>query len=200
MKSVLDIGCGTGKIDKLLKDKGYDILGIDNSKEMIEYAQKNYPEVDFKQLDAENFRLDKKFDAVIALDSVLTFLTKEDAFETAIRNIVGHMKKGSIFFFDIGFTEKLIPKDFEDHFVKEVKKGNDVYKKETFMRRQEDFLVTNIKIIENSKTIIEEKHVHRIISENLVVKLLNGLGCKVEIKGNSNKQGYQPLEVTARKQ
>ena len=200
VKSVLDIGCGTGKIDKLLKGKGYDVLGIDNSKEMIEYAQRNYPEITFKQMDAETFKLDKKFDAIIALDSVLTFLTKEGAFEEAIKNFVSHMEQGSILFFNTGFTEKLIPKDFTDYFVKEVKKEGINYKKEYFMKRQGNLLVINIKIIENDKIIIEEEHIHRIISEEWVVKLLSDLGCEVEVSGNSNEQGHQPLEVIAKKQ
>jgi len=200
VKSVLDIGCGTGKIDKLLNDKKYEILGIDNSKEMIEHAQRNYPDITFKQMDAETFKLDEKFDAIIALDSVLTFLTKEDAFETSIKNIVNHMKKGSILFFNTGFTEKLIPNDFIDHFVKEVKKEGINYKKEYSMKRQGNLLVTNIKIIENNKVIIGEEHIHRIISEELVLKLLSDFGCEVEVSGNSNKQGHQPLEVIAKKQ
>ncbi|MBD3259365.1 methyltransferase domain-containing protein [Candidatus Woesearchaeota archaeon] len=199
VKSVLDIGCGTGKIDKLLKEKKYEILGIDNSKEMIEHAQRNYPEIVFKQMDAETFKLDNKFDAIIALDSVLTFLTKEGVFEEAIKNIVEHMKQGGILFFNTGFTEKLIPKDFTDHFFKEVEKEGINYKKEYSMKRQGNLLVTNIKIYENDKVIIEEDHIHRIISEDLVVKLLSELDCEVKLSGNSNEQGHQPLEVIAKK-
>lgn len=200
VKSVLDIGCGTGKIDKLLKDKKYEIFGIDNSKEMVEYAQRNYPEIVFKQMDAENFKLENKFDAIIALDSVLTFLTKEGAFEAAIKNIVKHMKQGSILLFNTGFTEKLIPKDFTDHFTKEVKKKGINYKKEYSMKRQGNLLVTNIKIFEGGKLIIEEEHIHRIISEDLVVKLLSELDCEVKLSDNSNEKGHQPLEVIAKKQ
>jgi len=200
VKSVLDIGCGTGKIDELLKDRGYEILGIDNSKEMIEHAQRNYPEIVFIQMDAETFKLDNKFDAIIALDSVLTFLIKEGAFEEAIKNIVEHMKQGGILFFNTGFTEKLIPKDFTDNFTKEVKKEGINYEKQYSMKRQGNLLVTNIKIIENDKVIIEEEHIHRILSEDLVVKLLTALGCEVKLSGNSNEQGHQPLEVLAKKQ
>jgi len=200
VKSVLDIGCGTGKIDKLLKDREYEILGIDNSEEMIEHAQINFPEIEFKQMDAETFKLEGKFDAIIALDSVLTFLTKEGAFEEAIKNIVGHMKQDSILFFNTGFTEKLIPKDFTDYFTKKVKKESVNYEKQYSMKRQGNLLVTNIKILENDKVIIEEEHIHRIISEDLVVKLLSELGCEVKLSGNSNEQGHQPLEVIAKKQ
>jgi len=199
VKSVLDIGCGTGKIDNLLKKKGFEVIGVDNSKEMITHAKKNYPKITFKQMDAQNFRLNKKFNAIIALDSVLTFLTKKGAFEKALKNIVNHMKKGSILYFDIAFTEKLIPDYFTDRYVKEVKKNGFHYKKEHSMKRKGNLLITNIKIIENDKIIIREKHTHRIVSEEFVVGLLTKLGCEIKISGNSNKKGYQPLKVIAKK-
>ena len=199
VKSVLDIGCGTGKIDKLLKDKGYEISGIDNSKEMIEYAQRNYPKITFKRMEAQTFKLNRKFDAIIALDSVLTYLTKKNDFEKAIKNIVNHMKKGSILYFEIGFTEKLIPNNFTDQVTKNVKKNGIIYKKEYSMKREGNLLITNIKIFEDNKLIIEEEHIHRILSENLVVNLLNDLGCEVKISGNSKHKGYQPLKVLAKK-
>jgi len=200
VKSVLDIGCGTGKIDNLLMKKGFEVLGLDSSNEMIEYARENYPGIIFKHMDAENFKLDRKFDAIIALDSVLTFLTEDGAFEVAIANIVGHMKKGSILFFNTGFTEKVIPMGFTDHFFKEVEKDGVNYKKEFSMKRQNNLLVTNIRIIENNKVIIEEEHVHRVISEELVLKLFKKLDCEVKLSGNSSDRGHQPLEVIAKKQ
>ena len=36
---VLDLGCGTGKLTRLLAAAGYDMIGIDNSEEMLEIAR-----------------------------------------------------------------------------------------------------------------------------------------------------------------
>uniref|UniRef100_UPI00405668F2 class I SAM-dependent DNA methyltransferase n=1 Tax=Agathobacter sp. TaxID=2021311 RepID=UPI00405668F2 len=36
---VLDLGCGTGKMTRLLSRAGYDMIGIDNSADMLEIAQ-----------------------------------------------------------------------------------------------------------------------------------------------------------------
>lgn len=36
---VLDLGCGTGKLTRLMYDKGYDMIGIDISPEMLEIAR-----------------------------------------------------------------------------------------------------------------------------------------------------------------
>ena len=35
---ILELGCGTGSMTELLADKGYDMIGIDNSEEMLEIA------------------------------------------------------------------------------------------------------------------------------------------------------------------
>ena len=35
---VVDLGCGTGTLTELLYQKGYDMIGVDNSQEMLEAA------------------------------------------------------------------------------------------------------------------------------------------------------------------
>ena len=39
---VLDLGCGTGTMTRLLRQKGYDMIGVDASAEMLEIAR-NHP-------------------------------------------------------------------------------------------------------------------------------------------------------------
>ena len=36
---LLDLGCGTGKLTRLLKKAGFDMIGVDNSEEMLEIAR-----------------------------------------------------------------------------------------------------------------------------------------------------------------
>ena len=35
---VLDLGCGTGSMTELLAEQGYDMIGVDNSEEMLDLA------------------------------------------------------------------------------------------------------------------------------------------------------------------
>ena len=44
---VLDVGCGNGRLLEVFSDKSIHYLGTDNSAELIESAQKNYPNYNF---------------------------------------------------------------------------------------------------------------------------------------------------------
>lgn len=52
-KNILDIGCGPGNSTAVLKERfpGADILGVDNSENMIDKAKASYPDLDFRICD-----------------------------------------------------------------------------------------------------------------------------------------------------
>jgi ubiquinone/menaquinone biosynthesis C-methylase UbiE len=66
--TILDIGCGPGNIAKFLvnQDKGYKILGVDLSLEMLKLARQNVPTEEFVMGDIRHLQLELKFDAAIA--------------------------------------------------------------------------------------------------------------------------------------
>jgi len=66
--SVIEIGCGSGFIlSKLKPSRG---VGIDISPEMIRIARKQYPGLEFLEMDAENMNLQEQFDYVIISDTL----------------------------------------------------------------------------------------------------------------------------------
>ncbi len=76
-ESVLDIGCGDGKLTAALAKqlpKGF-VLGVDNSIEMIRFARKNFPSdgfpnLSFKVCDARKLNFSKKFDLVVSFSTL----------------------------------------------------------------------------------------------------------------------------------
>lgn len=105
VKSILELGCGTGEHAFYFGEKGYEIHGIDISEKMLEIARKKLKtkklsNVTFSQADIRGARLDRTFDVVISLFHVMSYqIANEDlfnAFLTASR----HLKPGGLFLFD----------------------------------------------------------------------------------------------------
>jgi trans-aconitate 2-methyltransferase len=72
-ESVLDIGCGDGKVTAEIAaalPRGY-VVGLDGSREMIEFAQAHYPpgqfpNLEFVGMDARQIRLERSFDLIFS--------------------------------------------------------------------------------------------------------------------------------------
>lgn len=104
VSSFLDLGCGTGNHDFLLMDKGYCVTGVDLSIDMIKIAEKknksgNY-NGKFLQGNIQNLRLNKKFDAVLALFHVMSYQTSNEEVLQSMLTAKRHLKKNGLFLFD----------------------------------------------------------------------------------------------------
>ena len=69
---ILDMGCGTGHFIKYLEDKGYNnILGIDISKEQVEYCKKNISS-NIVQIDVFEYlkNVNEEYDLIVANDLI----------------------------------------------------------------------------------------------------------------------------------
>lgn len=73
--TVLDAGCGTGRIAIELARRGVDVVGVDLDPTMLAVARDKAPELDWREGDLALFDLDRQFDVVVAAGNVLIFLT-----------------------------------------------------------------------------------------------------------------------------
>ena len=58
-KKVLDIGCGVGNLTKYIMDKGFNVEGIDLSKEMLNIAKQKFNDIKFCEMDMKKITLKK---------------------------------------------------------------------------------------------------------------------------------------------
>lgn len=63
---ILDIGCGTGHLTQQIAAAGAQVVGLDNSPDMIAAAQTSYPGIEFVVADAADFRFAEPFDAIFS--------------------------------------------------------------------------------------------------------------------------------------
>ncbi len=95
---VLEIGSGPGHVADTLARAGAEVVGIDFSPEMVSIATRAYPEIDFKQADAEDIPFEATtFDAVIA-NFVVHHLAQP---EKVFREITRVLKPGGRFVFAV---------------------------------------------------------------------------------------------------
>jgi cyclopropane fatty-acyl-phospholipid synthase-like methyltransferase len=68
---VLDLGCGTGEpVARYIVEKGFRVVGVDESEKMLEIAKRVVPEAEFIHSDMVEVQLMDKFAAAVAWDSV----------------------------------------------------------------------------------------------------------------------------------
>lgn len=109
-KTILNLGCGTGKHDFLLSKLGYEVTGVDLSDEMLKIANvsrtndqtiKNQPL--FIKGDIRYIQLDKQFDVITALFHVISYLPTNKDIALAFDTVKKHLKPGGIFIFDVWY-------------------------------------------------------------------------------------------------
>ena len=97
-ENILDLGCGTGDLTKKISGSAKMVVGLDNSLEMVQAAQRKYPEITFFNSNGKNFHIDYIFDAVFS-NAVLHWIPEADK---VIKNINKHLKIGGRFVAEFG--------------------------------------------------------------------------------------------------
>ncbi len=104
IKSILDLGCGTGTHASLLAKKYQRVEGIDISENMILQArEKKLGNMDFHHQDVVNFSLPNRFDVITSLFHVVSYQTTNDSIMGMIKQVSFHLNGGGLFIFDVWY-------------------------------------------------------------------------------------------------
>lgn len=107
---VLDLGCGTGTLTRLLAGEGYDMIGIDNSPDMLEIAMEKSAEKGQEILyllqDMRQFELYSTVGTVISVCDSLNYLLSEEDLLQTFRLVNNYLFPGGIFLFDFNTVYK----------------------------------------------------------------------------------------------
>ena len=109
IRSVLDLGCGTGNHVLPLAEKGYELVGVDRSARMLDAARRKVSkqrlsgQTVFYEGDIRSFRVDQSFDASLMMFAVLGYQLENRDVLAALRNARRHVVPGGILIFDVWY-------------------------------------------------------------------------------------------------
>lgn len=96
----LDLGCGNGNLTSALEKRGFSVIGIDQSDDMLSLARKDYPDIEFRKGDALTFSLEKKADLIFS-NAVFHWIDEERQ-DDLMENISRNLKRGGELVFEMG--------------------------------------------------------------------------------------------------
>ena len=113
---VLELGCGTGTVTEMLADAGYDMIGIDNSEEMLAEAMEKRAESGHDILyllqDMQDFELYGTVRAVISVCDSMNYLTDEEDLDMPFDSLTFRQKnQTSILNSEVRSWNHLLQKD-----------------------------------------------------------------------------------------
>jgi SAM-dependent methyltransferase len=93
--SVLDAGCGTGRVAQELSRRGHDVVGVDMDPGMLEAARRKAPDLPFVQGDLADpaLELPGPFDTVVLAGNVLIFVAPGTE-GAVLANLAGRLAPG----------------------------------------------------------------------------------------------------------
>ena len=114
--TVLDLACGTGTMTWLLTDRGYELIGVDGSEEMLAAATEKSGQVEgippiFLHQSMPQLDLYGTVDAAICCLDSLNYLTRPADVQRTFRRLHLFIAPGGLLVFDINTVAKLAALD-----------------------------------------------------------------------------------------
>ena len=94
-RSVLDAGCGTGRVGRELARRGLDVAGVDIDEGMLATARAKAPDVAWHLADLATVDLARAFDAIVMAGNVMIFLAPSTE-AAVVANMARHLAPGGV--------------------------------------------------------------------------------------------------------
>ncbi|MFC8042543.1 class I SAM-dependent DNA methyltransferase [Nocardia sp. NPDC057353] len=95
-RTLLDLGCGTGRDAGYLAGIGYTVTGLDSATAMLDHARATHPAANFVHGDLRAFRLGTRFDTITCLDSALLYCHTNAELAAFLAHCAHHLTPGGL--------------------------------------------------------------------------------------------------------
>ena len=107
---VLELGCGTGSLTELLAGKGYDMIGVDNSGDMLQIAMEKREvsgsDILYLLQDMREFELYGTVRAVVSICDSMNYITEYEDLVQVLRLVNNYLDPEGILIFDLNTEYK----------------------------------------------------------------------------------------------
>lgn len=103
VRRVLDLGCGTGGHAVVLAGRGYDVLGVDRSAEMLELARARSSAARFQLGEIGQVDAGETFDAALMMFAVLGYQVGNGDVQAALATARRHLRPAGLFLCDFWY-------------------------------------------------------------------------------------------------
>lgn len=105
---VLDLGCGTGSLTRLLAGKGYDMIGVDYSPQMLQIARDKEEDSSILYLlqDMREFELYGTVAAVVSVCDSVNYITEPEDLRDVFKLVNNYLDPNGLFIFDFNTEYK----------------------------------------------------------------------------------------------
>ena len=107
---LLDLGCGTGSVTELLAKAGFDMIGIDNSEEMLDIAmEKRYEsglDILYLLQDMRDFELYGTVKGVVSICDSMNYILDDEDLLDVFKLVHNYLDNDGIFVFDMNTMYK----------------------------------------------------------------------------------------------
>jgi len=182
---VLDLGCGTGSVTELLAKAGFDMIGIDNSEEMLEIAMEKKTEADLDILyllqDMREFELYGTVKAVVSICDSMNYILEDEDLLEVFRLVHNYLDNDGIFIFDMNTMYKYQEILADNTFAEDREQSSFIW--ENFYDEEEQINQYDLSIFVQEEDgrycKYEETHLQRAYERRCVEELIKESGLEL---------------------
>lgn len=176
---LLDLGCGTGKLTRIMAEKGYDMIGVDYSYEMLDIAKSESEEAILYLLqDMREFELYGTVRGIYSACDCMNYILEENELRSVFKLVNNYLDPGGVFVFDVNTPYKYRELLAENTIAENRDEGSFIW--ENYFDEDEQIneydLTLYIKEEDGRFIRFEETHFQRCYELSMIRRLLEEAG------------------------
>ena len=190
VRTILDMGCGTGGHALQMARRGFKVTGVDRSGPMLSVARTKAASLQidhipvFREGDARTLDLATKFDVVMSMFAVISYMTANEDLMGAFSVARKHLNAGGLFVFDAWYGPAVLADRPTDRYKMVESDGERILR---FVRPEIDLFrhVVNVHYkvlrIKEREVVeeVEEMHPMRFLFPQEIISYLGSAGFRV---------------------